>query len=85
MLPITKYNKNKNDMNDKIDKKRKLNNKNVLKSKNQLWDENEKLKEERRFKDFNLFNKKEIEKATKYINDEMDEYAEEFYGDKKDK
>ena len=37
-----------------------------------------------RFKGFNLFNKKEIEKATKNINNEMDEYAEEFY-DKKDK
>ena len=36
-------------------------------------------------KRFNLFNKKEIEKATKHINDEMDEYAEEFYNDKKDK
>ena len=34
---------------------------------------------------FNLFNKKEIEKATKHINEEMDEYAEEFYKDKKDK
>ena len=38
-----------------------------------------------RFKGFNLFNKKEIEKATKHINDEMDEYVEEFYNDKKDK
>ncbi len=38
-----------------------------------------------RFKGFNLLNKKEIEKATKHINDEMDEYAEEFYDDKKDK
>lgn len=38
-----------------------------------------------RFKGFNLFNKKEIEKATKHINDEMDEYVEEFYYDKKDK
>ena len=34
---------------------------------------------------FNIFNKKEIEKATKHINDEMNEYAEEFYDDKKDK
>lgn len=32
---------------------------------------------------FNLFNKKEIEKATKYLNDEMDEAAEEFYKTKK--
>ena len=35
--------------------------------------------EESRFKRFNLFNKKEIEKATKHINDEIDEYVEEFY------
>ena len=30
-------------------------------------------------------NKKEIEKATNHINDKMDEYAEEFYSNKKDK
>ena len=82
---IIKLNKDKNDITDEIDKKKKINNKIIIKSKNQLWDENEKLKEERRFKGFNLFNKKEIEKATKHINDEMDEYAEEFYNDKKDK
>jgi hypothetical protein len=51
----------------------------------QQYDSEVKRKEERRFKGFNLFNKKEIEKATKHINDEMDEYAEEFYNDKKDK
>ena len=34
---------------------------------------------------FNLFNKKEIERATKHLNNEMDEIAEEFYTDKKDK
>ena len=33
---------------------------------------------------FNLFNKREIEKATKHINNEMDEAAEEFYKTKKD-
>ena len=33
----------------------------------------------------NLFNKKEIEKASKHINDEMDEYAEDFYTNKEDK
>ena len=32
-----------------------------------------------------MFNKKEIEKATKHINGEMDEVAEEFYKTKKDK
>ena len=61
----------------------------------ELWEEcqiqkkknsrNYKRKEERRFKGFNLFNKKEIEKATKHINQEMEESAEEFYTDKKDK
>ena len=34
---------------------------------------------------FNLFNNKEIERATKHLNNEMDEVAEEFYTDKKDK
>ncbi len=38
-----------------------------------------------KFKGFNLFNKKEIEKAAKHIDDEMNKYAEEFYDDKKDK
>ena len=32
---------------------------------------------------FNLFNKREIEKATKHLNNEMDEAAEEFYNHKK--
>ncbi|MDD6652436.1 MAG: hypothetical protein PUE43_01110 [Clostridium sp.] len=32
---------------------------------------------------FNLFNKREIEKATKQLNAEMDEAAEEFYKTKK--
>lgn len=41
-------------------------------------------KREKSFKGFNLFNKKEIEKATKHLNDEMDEAAEEFYKTKKD-
>ena len=49
----------------------------------QQYDPEVKRKEESRFKGFNLFNKKKIEKATKHINDEMDEYAEEFYNDKK--
>ena len=34
---------------------------------------------------FNLFNKREIEKATKHLNAEMDEAAEEFYQSKKNK
>lgn len=34
---------------------------------------------------FNLFNKRKIEKATRYLNDEMDEAAEEFYYTKKEK
>ncbi len=36
-------------------------------------------------KKFNLFNKKNIEKSTKHLNDEMDEAAEEFYKTKKEK
>lgn len=51
----------------------------------QQYDPEVKRKEEKRFKGFNLFNKKEIEKATKHINQEMEESAEEFYTDKKDK
>lgn len=39
--------------------------------------------QEKRFKGFNLFNKKEIEKATSNLNNEMDEAAEEFYNTKK--
>ena len=42
-------------------------------------------KREKSFKGFNLFNKKEIDKTTKHINDEMDEYAEEFYETTKSK
>lgn len=34
---------------------------------------------------FNLFNKREIEKTTKNINNKMDDAAEEFYKTKKDK
>ena len=156
---ITKHNKDKDDINDEIDKKRKINDKIILKTKNQLLNENQKLKNEnddlrrenyqlkykneeledqknyllyyiKKFLDkmpkvikdivekifdrnmsvnlyksqydsemlerqqkrieannrrFNLFNKREIEKATKHLNNEMDEAAEEFYKTKKDK
>ena len=54
----------------------------------QQYDPEVKKKEQKEMESrrrFNLLNKKEIEKATKHINDEMDEYAEEFYKDKKDK
>lgn len=51
----------------------------------QQYDPEVKRKEENRFKGFNLFNKKEIEKASKHINSEMEESAEDFYTDKKDK
>lgn len=46
-----------------------------------------KLKEENKvyLKDLIYLIKKKVKKATKHINDEMDEYAEEFYNDKKDK
>ena len=43
------------------------------------YDPEVKRKEERRFNRFHLFNKKEMEKATKHLNNEMDEAAEEFY------
>ena len=41
----------------------------------QQYDLEVKRKEERKFKGFNLFNKKEIEKATRHIKVEMDEYS----------
>ena len=34
---------------------------------------------------YNLFNKREIEKATKHFNEEMDESPEDFYTYKEDK
>lgn len=37
------------------------------------------------FDEHSPLNKKEIDKATKHINNEMDEYAEEFYEIKKTK
>ena len=51
----------------------------------QQYDPEVKRKEQSIFKGFNLFNKKEIEKATKHINYEMEESAEDFYTDKEDK
>lgn len=51
----------------------------------EVYSRNYKRKEERRFKGFNLFNKKEIEKATKHTNQEMEESTEDFYTDKEDK
>jgi hypothetical protein len=51
----------------------------------QQYDPEIKRKEERKFKGFSLFNKKEIEKATRHLNNEMDEATEEFYTTKKDK
>ena len=51
----------------------------------QQYDPEVKKKEEKMFKGFNLFNKKEIDKATKHINDEMDESSEDFYENKKSK
>lgn len=49
------------------------------------YDPEVKRKNERLYKGFNLFNKKEIDKSTKHLNDEMAEAAEEFYKAKKDK
>lgn len=52
------------------------------------YDSEIKRKREKEFESrrrFNLFSKKEIEKATKHINQETEESAEDFYTDKKDK
>ncbi len=49
------------------------------------YDPKVKRKEERKFKGFNLFNKKEMEKVTKHLNNEMDEAAEKFYNTNKKK
>lgn len=51
----------------------------------QQYDPEVKKEEEKLFKGFNLFNKKEVDKATKHINYETDKYDEEFYKTKKDK
>ena len=49
------------------------------------YDPEVKRKNEKSFRGFNLFNKKEIDKSTKHLNNEMDEAAEEFYQTKKGK
>ena len=49
------------------------------------YDPEEKKANQEFIKKHNVFNKREIEKATKHLNDEMDEAAEEFYKTKKDK
>src|SRR5574344_958309 len=51
----------------------------------QQYDPEVKRKNEKLFKEFNLFNKKEIEKSIRHINNEMDEAAEEYYQTKKRK
>ena len=51
----------------------------------QQYDPEVKKREESIFKRFNLFNKKEVEKSTRNLNNEMNEAAEEFYTNKKDK
>lgn len=54
----------------------------------QQYDPEVKAKEQRKMEErrrFSLFNKKEINKSLRNINEEMDEYAEDFYSDKKDK
>ncbi len=48
------------------------------------YDPEERKANQEFIKKHNLFNKREIEKATKYLTDEMDEAAEEFYKTKKD-
>lgn len=48
------------------------------------YDPEERKANQEFIKKHNLFNKREIEKATKHLTDEMDEAAEEFYKTKKD-
>ena len=45
---------------------------------NQYEGMHKRKKKERKLKEFYLFNKKEFEKVTKNLNNEMDEVAEEF-------
>ena len=47
--------------------------------------EKQKLKIESNHRIFRLYNKQQVNKSLKHINDEMDEAAEEFYKTKKDK
>ncbi len=47
--------------------------------------EKQKLKIESNHRIFRLYNKQQVDKSLKHINDEMDEAAEEFYHTKKDK
>ena len=47
--------------------------------------EKQKLKIESNNRIFRLYNKQQVNKSLKHINDEMDEAAEEFYKTKKDK
>ena len=49
------------------------------------YDPEERKANQEFIKKHNVFNKREIEKATKHLNDEMDEAAEEFYQNKKSK
>ena len=48
------------------------------------YDPEERKANQEFIKKHNLFNKREIEKATKHLTDEMDEAAEKFYKTKKD-
>lgn len=68
---------------------RLFNHKNIdIKYFKQQYDSEVKEKERKEMeyrKNFNLFNKQEINKSLKHINDEMEESAEEFYKSKNDK
>ena len=52
---------------------------------NHDYDPEERKANQEFIKNHNLFNKKEIENATKHLNNEMNEADEEFYKTKKDK
>ena len=49
------------------------------------YDPDTRKENDENLKKYNIFNKKEINKSLKHINDEMEKSAEEFYTKKKDK
>ncbi len=56
---------------------------NIIKQEVVIEESLKKKSKTRFYKKRNLFNKREIEKANKHLNDEMNEAAEEFYKVKK--
>ena len=79
---ISNLNKDKDDINDGIDKKKKLNNKIVIKSKNKMQDEINKLTEENihlKFKNKQYKEKyEELEEKTNYLVDRLNKVFEKL-------